>query len=87
MSTCDLCGVKCKASDTVELKDEYQIAGIVDICPRCNDWASAEKDKLISNIYKDLQKAILEKHKACHPTPMIQQAWWAKLFYTKDKNE
>lgn len=61
MAICDLCGARCSASDLEQLRDAYQVPGVVDICPSCSRWASKVKGDMISEIAPRMRKVIAER--------------------------
>ena len=72
MAKCDLCGATCTKADLLTLRDQYQVAGVSDLCPACNEWASKAKDKMLDAIAPQLRDAITAKKGA-----PVQ--WWRRL--------
>ena len=73
MARCDLCGVHCKAHDLQQLLTQYQAAGVVDVCPSCERWATGLKNDMIGEIPARMREAITER-KGKPPAP-----WWRRL--------
>lgn len=46
MAKCDLCGCSCAAPQLVELRPGYQVAGVKDVCPKCEGWANKQLDEI-----------------------------------------
>lgn len=42
MAKCDICGASASLEEMRELRDSYQVPGVVDLCPKCIDWANKE---------------------------------------------
>jgi len=61
MAKCDLCDRSCPSYDLVQLRDQYQINEVVDICPDCARWADKLKSDLLSEIAPKMREAIAEK--------------------------
>lgn len=61
MAKCDLCGKTCVASEMVLLRDEYQVADVKDICPKCGTWADNLKSDLLLGIASKMRAAIEER--------------------------
>lgn len=77
MATCDLCGGGCKASEMVQLREQYRIDGVEDICPECGKWANKIKDEITAEIAPRMRDAILAK-KGEPPAPAPTK-WWRIL--------
>lgn len=73
MAYCDLCEAHCKAGDLQTLLTQYQAAGVVDVCPACEKWATKLKSDMIGEIPGRMQAAITER-KGLPPKP-----WWRRL--------
>lgn len=61
MAKCDLCDRSCPSYDLVQLRDQYQINEVVDICPDCARWADKLKSDLLDQIAPKMREAIAEK--------------------------
>lgn len=61
MAKCDLCAGECRASDLVQLLQQYQVPGVVDVCPECATWASKRKSALIAETVTTLRAEISAK--------------------------
>lgn len=61
MAKCDLCGERCNLSDMTSLLSQYQVNGIVDICPSCRKYADKQKAKLLSDIPQQMRDFIANK--------------------------
>ena len=73
MAHCDLCEAHCKVGDLQTLLTQYQAAGVVDVCPACEKWATKLKGDMIREIPERMQAAITER-KGKPPKP-----WWSRL--------
>lgn len=77
MAKCDLCDKFCAAHKLEDLRMQYRIDGVSDVCPECRDKINAIKDKLIANISVCVRDAISEmKFNYCGKRP----SWWRRLF-------
>lgn len=74
MAKCDLCGGDCRASDLVQLQDQYQAAGVLDICPSCGKWANKQKFDMLGEIAPRMRAAIAAR-KGVQP----QAPWWRRV--------
>jgi hypothetical protein len=72
MAKCDLCGGNCAAYELAQLLDQYQAAGVRDVCPACRRWADKTKGDLIAKIAPEMRAAV-EARKGAPPTP-----WWRR---------
>lgn len=77
MAKCDLCGGECKAANMTTLLDQYQIAGVADLCPDCERWANKLKGDMLGEIAPRMRVAIAEKKGASPPSPPM--VWWRWL--------
>ena len=77
MAKCDLCGGDCRASDLVQLLDQYQAAGVVDICPACEKWANRQKSDMLGGIPQRMRDAIAAKKGSHQQEPA--RPWWRRL--------
>lgn len=78
MAKCDLCGGHCRANDLVQLRDQYQAAGVVDICPACEKWANKQKSDMLGEIPRRMRDTIAAKKGVPQQEPA--RPWWRKLF-------
>lgn len=78
MAKCDLCGGDCRASDLVQLLDQYQAAGVVDICPSCEKWANKQKFDMLGEIAPRMRAAIAARKGAQPEAP--RAPWWRLVF-------
>ena len=77
MAKCDMCCQDCKAIRLVQLLDNYQAAGVVDICPDCEKWANKIKSDMLLEIGPRMRAAIAERKGL--PPPVLPQLWWRRL--------
>jgi hypothetical protein len=61
MAHCDLCGEQCKAGELQQLLTQYQAAGVVDVCPSCERWATGLKSGMLDEIPERMRSAISER--------------------------
>ena len=61
MTKCDLCNQSCPISNIVQLRDQYRIPEVVDLCPDCARWADKVKSDLLDKIAPKMREAIAEK--------------------------
>lgn len=62
----------------------YQTGGIKEVCPACERWANAEKDKMLKQNTADLKSAIRERadsFRASRPKPR----WFTRIFSRSNK--
>lgn len=78
MAKCDLCGGHCRANDLVQLRDQYQAAGVVDICPACEKWANKQKSDMLDEIPPRMRAAIADKNGKQPEAP--RAPWWRRAF-------
>lgn len=64
MAKCDLCGSDCKAQELVTLMDQYQAAGVRDVCPACERLANKLKSDMLAEIGPRMRAAISERKAA-----------------------
>ena len=57
MAKCDLCSGKCAAHELAQLLDQYQSAGVRDVCPACRRWADKTKGDLLAKIAPEMRAA------------------------------
>lgn len=72
MAKCDLCSGDCAAHELAQLLDQYQAAGVRDVCPACRRWANKTKGDLLAKIAPEMRAAV-EARKGAPPTP-----WWRR---------
>ncbi len=72
MARCDLCGGACAAHKMETLLNQYQAAGVSDLCPSCRRWADGEKSRLIAGIAPSMRAAVAAR-KGAMPVP-----WWRR---------
>lgn len=77
MAKCDLCGGQCKAADMNTLLNQYQIAGVAELCPDCERWATKIKGDMLGEIAPRMRAAIAEKKGAPPPAPPL--VWWRRM--------
>jgi coenzyme F420-reducing hydrogenase beta subunit len=60
MAKCDLCGKTCSAQDMEQLRNIFQVDGIVDLCPSCVKSVNKIKDdyldKMGSHVRDEIRK-------------------------------
>lgn len=79
MAKCDLCGSNCGAQTMVQLRDNYQIAGVVDICGDCEKWVNKLKGDMLSEIAPRMRDAIAVRKGAPIPAPGTPKGWWMRF--------
>ncbi len=79
MAKCDLCGESCKGIDLVQLRDSYQVDGIVDLCEKCHRWANAEKSRLLEEIAPKMREAIRERAGSAALPSSERKSWWDRI--------
>ena len=72
MARCDLCDNGCASYELAQLLEQYQTAGVRDVCPTCRRWADKTKGDLLSQIAPQMRAAI-EARKGEPPPP-----WWRR---------
>lgn len=77
MAKCDLCGGDCRASYLSQLLNQYQAAGVVDICPDCEKWANKLKGGMLDEIPPRMRAAIAAKKAAQPERPKLP--WWRRM--------
>lgn len=78
MAKCDLCGGHCRANDLAQLLDQYQAAGVVDICPSCTKWTNKQKSDMLDEIAPRMRAAIAARKGAQPQAP--RAPWWRRVF-------
>jgi len=61
MAKCDLCNQTCPGHQLAELRERYQIPGVIDVCPECERWTNKLKSDLLDQIAPKMREAIAEK--------------------------
>lgn len=74
MAKCDLCGGSCRGIELVQLLDQYQADGVVDICPACEKWANKQKSDMLNEIAPRMRAAIAARKGAQPQAP--RAPWW-----------
>lgn len=74
MAKCDLCGNDCSAMNLAQLRDAYQAAGVVDVCPSCAKWANKTKSDMLMEIEPRMRAAIATRKKA-QPVSAARALW------------
>lgn len=77
MTKCDLCGSDCRASELAQLRDHYQAAGVVDLCPSCAKWTNKQKSDMLDEIAPRMREAIAARKGAQPDAP--RAPWWRRL--------
>jgi hypothetical protein len=73
MAKCDLCGSHCAAHELEQLRPQYQVAGVCDVCPDCRRWADQTKADMLAKIAPQMRAAV-EAKKGQPPRP-----WWRRI--------
>jgi hypothetical protein len=73
MAKCDLCGESCKAYQMQQLRSEYAVDGVNDICSDCASWASKIKSDMIDEIAPRMRAAISDRRY------MQKEVWWRRF--------
>lgn len=76
MARCDLCGKACEASRMQQLHREYQVDGIVDLCPECTAWANRTKSRLLKQ-NTSMLRTLIAFRRTSHDRP--RRGWVARL--------
>ena len=58
MAKCDLCNDTVPSHQLVQLRDQYQIPNVVDICPKCEKFANKTKSDLIDKLAPAVREAL-----------------------------
>lgn len=76
MAKCDLCGKDCQAHQMTQLLDDYQVPGVVDLCPACSKWANELKSEMLLGIAPRMRAAIAQRQEQS-PRPMTP---WQRVY-------
>ena len=72
MAACDVCRRHCKAADMTQLLSPYRSAGVEDVCPACDAWASERKNELLSEATQTLRAELRIRA----GKPPLRKLWW-----------
>jgi hypothetical protein len=75
MAKCDLCDAQCKSSKLVQLREPYQVPGVVDLCPACRKWADGTKDALMSQIAPQMRTLVQARKHGGAPLGFWANFW------------
>ena len=79
MARCDLCGGVVPASDLEQLREQYQVAGIADVCSPCRRWANTTLDEYRAEIAPKLRAAI-QARAGVTAQPSKRPGWLRRLW-------
>lgn len=72
MAKCDLCGDACDAHKLEQVLPQYQVDGVVDVCPACSKWATATKYNMLGEISARMREAIRARR------GVVKMPWWRR---------
>ena len=67
----------------MQLLDNYQVPGVVDICPACANWANKVKSDMLLEIAPRMRAAIAQRQEQPPPRPM---APWRRVYAAITRN-
>lgn len=73
MARCDLCNKVVSSNQMEQLRDSYQIPGVIDICPECARWADKAKVALLDEIAEKMRSLVQTRKSYFGP---IQRTLW-----------
>jgi hypothetical protein len=79
MARCDLCSSKVPATELERLIDQYQVAGIADVCSSCRRWANKTLDGYRDEIGPKMREAIRARAGVTEQPPK-RPGWLRRLW-------
>lgn len=76
MAKCDLCGGDCRSNEMTQLREQYVVPGVRDLCPGCDGWANSVKSSIVAEIAPRLRAAIAKRKNAVIQARSL--SWWIR---------